>query len=345
MKICFLGDTHLDYNLNFVPYFEKFYSNIFFPELEKRNISTIVQFGDIFDSRKKTDIVAMLEAKRYFFQECKERNIKLITLLGNHDIVYKNTLEYNSPKLLLQEFDNICIIDKPTIFPEFNALIIPWICSDNEQQIMDAIEKTSMARLFGHLELSGFEMNRGYIMEHGYDSNLFKKFDQVFSGHYHTKSSKGNVTYLGTPYELTFSDANDPKGFYIFETETGELEFVQNPYNMFHVIRYNNGTECDINKLTNCIIKLIIENKDDQLKYDKFRQELEKIDYFDLKVIETFDEFDSEKIDIDKIDLSDTMIFLAKYVDEVEGNFDKESIKSILKELYVDAINFSNEDE
>ena len=39
----------------------------------------------------------------------------------------------------------------------------------------------------GHLELNGFEA-RGYIMDHGDSTAPYRKFEKVFSGHYHRKA-------------------------------------------------------------------------------------------------------------------------------------------------------------
>jgi DNA repair exonuclease SbcCD nuclease subunit len=94
---------------------------------------------------------------------------------------------------------------------------------------LQLISSTDATVAFGHLEISGFAMYRGTVAHDGTDPDVFSKFDMVCTGHYHTKSNAGNIHYLGAPCEYTWSDFNDPRGFHIFDTETRELTFVQNP--------------------------------------------------------------------------------------------------------------------
>src|SRR5580704_5434111 len=83
-------------------------------------------------------------------------------------------------------------------------------------------------------------MYRGQVMgEDGMSPALFDKFDVVASGHFHHKSTKGNINYLGSHGEFTWSDYNDERGFHIFDTETRELEFIPNPYRMFEKVHYS----------------------------------------------------------------------------------------------------------
>jgi DNA repair exonuclease SbcCD nuclease subunit len=335
MKICLLGDCHFCYKNSFNEYYKKFYSQVFFPYLEANNIKTVVQFGDIFDNRSKLDIIGLEFANMEFFSKFTDA-IRLVTLLGNHDIVKKNTLKHNSPNVAIDSSYWVNIVSKPFGFG--NCLIIPWICEENSAEIFSAIEKTSCKFLFAHLELSGFEMNRGYIMENGHDPKLFSKFEKVFSGHYHCPSSGGNVVYLGTPYELTFSDCDDQKYFYIFDTETGDLEAIPNPYKMFHKIIYNEGSDYDLSSVENCIVKVIVEAKTDQMKYDIFMKTLTECNPMELKVVENFEQFGDEKIDVDNIDISDTLSLLSKYVEETSMDIDKGYMKNILNDLYNDAI-------
>ena len=99
MKIAIITDTHYGArkgSKHFHDYFEKFYNDIFFPELEKNSIDTIIHMGDIFDSRKSIDYYSLEWSKRVIFEPMKKYKVHAIT--GNHDCYYKNTNEINSPE-------------------------------------------------------------------------------------------------------------------------------------------------------------------------------------------------------------------------------------------------------
>ena len=53
---------------------------------------------------------------------------------------------------------------------------------------MEALSKSPAQIAMGHLEVSGFQMYRGQYSENGWDKELFRRFDTVFSGHFHHKS-------------------------------------------------------------------------------------------------------------------------------------------------------------
>ena len=100
------------------------------------------------------------------------------------------------------------------------------------------MDETKADTMMSHLEVVGFEMHGGHFSESGFDKSQFKKFDTIFSGHYHKKSDDGQIYYLGTPYQMTWSDYNCPKGFHVFDTETRELTRIVNPQRIFEK-RYN----------------------------------------------------------------------------------------------------------
>lgn len=350
MKICLLGDTHFgarNDNIAFHDYFEKFYRDVLFPYLDKHDIKVVHQFGDLFDRRKYINFYSLWRSRHYFFDELKKRNIEMYVPVGNHDTYYKNSNDVNSPELLLGEYSNVHPWSSPTTVnvDGTEIALLPWVCSGNYQESLDFIKNTDAQILFGHLELAGFEMHRGTFNDHGMEVKLFEKFDIVCSGHYHHKSSRGNIHYLGTPYEMTWSDFQDPRGFHIFDTDTRELEFIQNPYRMFNKIHYDDTEktmeevlDIDLNLYQNTFVKVVVHNKTNPYWFDMFVTKLEKNGVVDIQIVEDHLNLNLED-DSDIIDeAEDTLTILRKVVDGIETNVSKKELDSFLTTLYTEAL-------
>ena len=161
-------------------------------------------------------------------------------------------------------------------------------------------------------------------------------------------SNRGNIYYLGTPYELTWHDNSDPKGFHIFDFNSRELNFIQNPFRMFNKVYYDdllNEEELKQNlsdnyyeKYSNSYIKLIVKNKENLYLFDSFVDKLYQINPLDLVIIEETAEVLSEELgDIDETE--DTITILSKYVDNLKTkDLDQNKVKGILHNLYNEAI-------
>ena len=193
----------------------------------------------------------------------------------------------------------------------------------------------------GHLELAGFETFKGSIASHGDSSKIYDKFDLVFSGHYHHKSTNGHIFYLGSFAEFTWSDYNDEKGFHIFDTDSLQLSFIKNPFTMFEKINYDEDNIKDINidVYKNKYVKLIIQKKKNQYIFDKFISNLEEIGLADLQIIEEININISE--DNDLIDEAESTIdIFKKYIDSnyTDNNNIKQKLENIFVELYQEAI-------
>ena len=351
MKICIIGDTHFGMrgdSLEFNRYYKKFYDDVFFPYLIDNKIDTVFQLGDLFDRRKFINFNSLYLCRKYFFDKLRDNNIKLHTLLGNHDVAFKNTLEVNSTSLLLQEYENIEIYD------EFNTIsfdgveidIVPWLCSDNQDEIFKQIKDSKNQICFGHFEIDGFEMDRGNVCHGGIDKKPLNKYDIVLTGHFHHKSNDGHIYYVGTPGEMTWADYNDPRGFHIFDTATRELEFIQNPYRMFHKVTYDDGTQdfeywkaYDFTSLKETYVKVVVLNKQNPYLFDHVIDNLYKVGVSDISIVEDFTETliedDQELID----QAEDTMTILSKYIDNLALNVENEKLKTLMRELYIEALN------
>ena len=119
MKIAIITDTHFGGrrgNKVFHDFFQKFYDNIFFPELEKRGIKHCIHMGDAFDNRKNIDYWSLDWAKEHVYDKFEKLGVKVWQLVGNHDVYYKNTNKINSIDSLLEHYDNITPISSPEYF-------------------------------------------------------------------------------------------------------------------------------------------------------------------------------------------------------------------------------------
>ena len=189
----------------------------------------------------------------------------------------------------------------------------------------------------GHLELNGFVATAGHVMDHGMDTDPFKKFKKVYSGHYHTRSNVGSIYYLGNPYEMFWNDCEDTRGFTIFDTETLEQTPINNPYRLFYKIYYedHNYKLFNTKELKNKIIKLIVRKKTDQKQFEKFIDKLYSTGILELKIIENYVLSESEDFVAEEDE--NTLSFLNRYIDDSDFECDKTIIKGILQKLYAEA--------
>jgi hypothetical protein len=220
----------------------------------------------------------------------------------------------------------------------------PWICDENREQSLKAIQNTEAQILFGHLEVRGFEMHIGSFSREGVDANMFQKFDMAMSGHFHHKSDNGNIYYLGNPYQITWSDYKDPRGFHIFDTNTRELEFILNPLEMFHKIYYDDDKmtlesiqDEDYSQYKDCYVKVVVVKKNNPFWFDTLIDKLYKEDVGDISIVENFDEDflvgDENLID----EAEDTMTILSKYVNSL--NIDnKKELDTLMQSLYTESL-------
>lgn len=344
MKILLITDQHFGVrndHLAFVEKYKQFYTKVVIPFIKAYNIDTVIALGDTFDKRKSINFNSLDAAKDMWFTPLQEMGVKLHMLVGNHDIYFKNTLRINAPKQLLGEYDNITIHDEPTelVLDDLRVLLLPWICDSNRDNTFRKINSSTARVCFGHLELNGFESLPGFTMKGALDPGIFSKFDKVFSGHFHFKSTKGNVHYLGNPYQLYWNDYGAKRGFHVLDTENLNTTFYNNPFPTFHKIFYNDETTLPPEEeLANCYVKLIVEEKNNYERFDHTVRTLQEFPIADLKIVEDI----TAELECDEvIETEDTLTMLESYIDESEFKVNKDNIKSLIKTLYLEACTYS----
>ena len=346
MKVALITDQHFggkQDSQNFSNYIEKFYTEQFFPYLADNEITTVIDLGDTFDRRKYVNFNTLSQVRRFYFDYLKDNHIKLHSIVGNHSTYYRNTNSVNSSELLYGHYDNVETYPSPKTISIDGTLIdlIPWINTENYDETMEFIKNSKAQIAFGHLEVEGFAMYKGYVAEEGVPKKIFKGYEIVASGHYHHKSSQGNIHYLGAPYEITWSDYDDPRGFHIFDTETREMEFIRNRFRYFEKIYYDDENtdyrSVDTKYYKNKIVKLIVENKKNTIDYEAFIDRLYVSDLTDLIIYEDLSEYsaryDGLSRDEEDMEIGNTAKFLDEYVDSMPVDFEKKTERTKIKKL------------
>lgn len=348
MKIALLNDTHCGIRNSsdiFMNYQESFYRDVFFPYLLENDIKTILHLGDYYDNRKTVNFKALNHNRRIFLDKLREYGIHMDIIPGNHDVYFKNTNELNSLKELQGHYMNeVNIIEEPTDmkYGNLSIALIPWINQENEKLTLEFLSKSKSSIVGAHLELAGFEMERGLICKDGMDKRHFDKFEMVLTGHFHAKSSKGNVHYLGSQMEFFWNDCGDKKHFHILDTETRELTAVHNPLTIYEKIYYDHETIGnykfkDMSYLDNKFVKIIVQNKGNPVEFEKFVDRVQQQKIHELKIAETFEEFLGNNVDDVNISIDDTQTLVYNYIDNVNTDLDKSRIKKEISSLMIEA--------
>lgn len=352
MKIAVITDTHFGVRNDssaFLDNAEKFLTNVFFPKLKELGITHILHLGDLFDRRKYINFVTLQRARQFFLDKLKEFELELILALGNHCVYYKDTNSVSSPDLLLREYDNITVYDVATevVVGNLTILLVPWITDDNREQSITVIRNSRARVCMGHLELNGFEMNRGSVMDHGMDSDLFEGFEVVASGHFHHPSQRGPIRYLGAMAQYDWGDNEDPRGFHIFDTETLEFEHVANPYEMFHKIAYDDTDQPDgwhhaslkiPEWIKGTYVKVVVHAKTDPIFFDKFISAIEDVGVVDLQIEEHYINVQIDKTLELAAQSEDTKDIINDYIDYSDIQVDRSALKRVMNEIYREAI-------
>lgn len=339
MKICILGDLHFgikNHDTRIAQAQACFFDRVLFPYLKSNNITTIIQTGDFFDCRRAIKHATMASVRRF---ASTKNGLNWYVLVGNHDLALKECMHPNACTEILSVYENFTIIDKATTInvDGIDIDLIPWICQENKKDIKSYISKSVSKYAIGHFELSGFYYYKGLASD-GENKGFLSDYIQVWSGHFHTRSENGNIRYVGTPYQLTHGDADDSRGFEVFDTETKEIEFVQNPFNLYTKIYYNYNTfdKDSVQNYKDMHVKIIIEDRGNAAAFDMLIEEFGKVAY----TVDVIDNFDVVSTDSSlKIDITDTLKIISDYIDELDEQPPvKKEIKKIMTALYKEGI-------
>ena len=351
MKIVILNDTHRGVRNSsqvFADYQGRFYREILFPYIDRQSDPcAILHLGDYFDNRKSINVRCLNEDEEQFVRPCEERDLDVYVLVGNHDIFFRNTNRVNSLSPYFEKRDKFHVIEDPVELNIGGAQIcmIPWMNKENLRDCLRLMATSSAEICAGHFEFSGFDMYRGVKAREGYNADSLAKFSMVLSGHYHTKSSRNNVHYLGAQMEFTWSDADDPKYFHVLDTNTMKLESVRNPLtihkrvlfdderNKYCVVSKGSKLPSDYDKYRGKFVKVVQKNVTDKHAFDLFLENMGRSDAINVSVVHPSEE--TTDIDDEKApDVSDTRDMMNSYIDNMSTDLNKGHLKRIMSDIY-----------
>jgi hypothetical protein len=221
--------------------------------------------------------------------------------------------------------------------------LVPWINKENYNDSIDFIKNAAAPILIGHLELDGYQVMRGINHVGGMRPDIFDRYEKVFSGHFHCRQDRGNIYYLGTQYQITFSDLEEKKGFHILDTDTRDVEFVENPNRMFHRLLYNdeNGPvdidSLNFSNLDQCYVRVDVSTKNHPYSFDRYMDKLYECGAAKVTTVEDYECSDDNEEDV--VDLAqDTVTIINNEIDTLEEIQDKDRMKRIIKDLYMESL-------
>lgn len=319
-----MGDTHLGVNDNsdvWLDIVEEYFNGIRMFCFEN-GIDEILHLGDFFHHRKQINVKTLNRAHSIFDNL---QDIDITIILGNHDLYYKNAFYPNSLTPFGNKYPNVTIIDSVTKMG--NITLSPW----------NTIPEDGNDVLFSHLEVNGFPINASGSVFNGGKINIgdFSHFKQVYSGHFHTASKNSNITYIGSPFAMTFNDLGETKGFYVYED--GELEFIE--YDKAPKFISLDTSNMDYSNVGDNVVRFTFLEDFGSIKNQKIIDEIQSHNPLKLqinyKIVESDD--DLQLSDDEKFDISDNKQVFREYIDkkELPDYIDKNKLKNILEEMEV----------
>jgi len=358
-KVAVITDTHfgaMNDSSSLAKSMAKFYSQIFFPTLDKHSISTVLHLGDFGDRRKYINFETARFIEDTYRAPLRQRGIAEYVLIGNHDCYFKHSTNVNSIEELCRHDGTVTVIKHPVELElcGHTMLFLPWICDENQEASMRLIRESKASLVLGHLQLTGFQMYRGMPCdEDGLNPSDFDRFQLVLSGHFHHKSTRGPVNYLGAPYPMMWLDYKDPRGFHLLDLDRMQVEFIENPYTIFARLVYDDeGKKFDyieglVQKITapesefhEARIKVVVKTKTQPYWFELLMDALYKVNAIDVVVQDDIvvNDDESESRTEDDLKSVDTLSVMTEYIDTLQISADKNELKQYLRGLYGEAV-------
>jgi len=337
-----------------------FFEQQFFPYILKHDIKFVVCCGDFYHDRNKIDWYIQNELKRRFFQWFDDNDVELHTLVGNHDTYYKSTLDQNSLSETTKFFTNVHAYVNPTrvTYAPYTIGFNPWILDNKNPNLTERVDI-----LLGHFDVVGFPMMKGITSKDGLNPKDLAKYKLVLSGHYHIHHIQDNFHMVGSPFQLSWNDFNEPKGFLVLDNNFN-YEYIQNQTTpQFIKIYYDEGNievlgldyddepipmskEKSLEVASNNYCRLFTRKVDDQMKLELYHTSLLAVSCDDYKIDivslqDTVEDFDSTEFDAKFEEGESTLQLIISCLEGMtfEPGIDKDLLIELSKTEYKTAYN------
>lgn len=343
-KVCLVSDIHFGVNKNsemFLNSSMRFFKDQLVPYLEKEKINHIIILGDVFDNRNTINVRINDEVYNLFSNVLSDFRVTI--LIGNHDIYYRTSNEVHSLKYL-NHLPNVDVIDQMIHMDidGVNTLFCPWVVDYDDTEMLETFETSDADILFGHFDIVGFALNRTRVSTEGLTTEVFSNFKKVFSGHYHTPSSKKigktEIIYIGSPYQMNRNDLNETKGFIVLNLDTLRYKRVPNTTSVrFVEVEYPEvPTKKEVSgNIVDAIIN--IEKKDLAGNViDKYIEKIEKLDPIE-KVNVVLNVISDNSSDFDEMKhgkMNSVPDLIEVYINNDDDIEDKEKILNAIMDIY-----------
>ena len=175
----------------------------FVEKAQENNCDCCLFLGDYFHNRNSTNLVTM----NYGLQGLRilaDAFDKVIMIPGNHDLFYRDQRTISSIAWA-EHIPHIEILNEITRMG--NTLFVPWLVGNEHKNLF--AQRSDY--VFGHFELPSFLMNSFVEMPQvgEFRAEQLSGFGHVYTGHFHKRQTKQNITYIGNAFPHNFGDAHD----------------------------------------------------------------------------------------------------------------------------------------
>ena len=304
-------------------------------EAKKQNINTCMFLGDWHHNRQTVNV----ETLNYSYECMKLLNDnfdEVYFIVGNHDLYFRDNRNISS-LVYAKDLTNIIYINEKKVFGD--VAFYPWLVGDEWKEL----KSNNYKYVFGHFELPDFYLNSMVKMPDSGELNGEHLMDngKVFTGHFHKRQTRANVTYIGNAFPHDFNDVwDDERGVMILEWDK-EPEYKNWPdapkYRRYSYDAVKDNHEKTFDGVSKLHLKVDYqENEVTYAEISAFRDMLnEKYDIRSIKLLSNLDSGDNEGLEVEEAATCDSVdTIVVEQISSIDsGEYDPNYLIQIYNEL------------